>query len=456
MRFSFWLVLILVIDFQPLFSQENSTSWKDIQKSRKGTVTILWFPNDPFGYKAGNGQLKGIEVEIVKGFQKYLKEHYEIDLSIQWVEENTFKQVLAQIKNASANGIWGVAGFSFSEERKTFMKFSPSYMADMAVLVSTQDIPIVRSREDLKKYFEGATAITAQGTILEKELIQLRDQNQIHFNIEYTGGNDALIKVLRNRKKSFGYLSLPVYLMDLDKGLTKLNRQSYLTKRYEGRGIGLPKTSDWDVPLNEYFGSQEFRQNIEVIIAGYINIELYHFIETLNPENEVSLLNKEKDLQQMQLKLQQLVIKDKNEKQLYLIVISIGATILLIIIAILFRRQRKSHHQLKEQKVEIEAQSDEIKSINDNLELLIRERTRELETKNKALEQYAFITAHKLRGPLSTILGLVVLMEKIKLPEDDKILLAHLSKSTKKLDEIIHTVMNAIDNNDSNDQDKSV
>ena len=387
MRFSFWLVLILVIDFQPLFSQENSTSWKNIQKSRKGTVTILWFPNDPFGYKAGNGQLKGIEVEIVKGFQKYLKEHYEIDLSIQWVEENTFKQVLAQIKKASASGIWGVAGFSFSEERKTFMKFSPSYMADMAVLVSTQDIPIVRSREDLKKYFEGATAITAQGTILEKELIQLRDQNQIHFNIEYTGGSDALIKVLRNRKKSFGYLSLPVYLMDLDKGLTKLNRQSYLTKRYEGRGIGLPKTSDWDVPLNEYFASQEFQQSIEVIIAGYINIELYHFIETLNPENEVSLLNKEKDLQQMQLKLQQLVIKDKSEKQLYLIVISIGATILLIIIAILFRRQRKSHHQLKEQKVEIEAQSDEIKSINDSLELLIRERTRELETKNKALEQ---------------------------------------------------------------------
>ena len=46
-------------------------------------------------------------------------------------------------------------------------------------------------------------------------------------------------------------------------------------------------------------------------------------------------------------------------------------------------------------------------------------------------------------------------MEKIKLPEDDKILLVHLSKSTKKLDEIIHTVMNAIDTNDSNDQDRS-
>ena len=46
-------------------------------------------------------------------------------------------------------------------------------------------------------------------------------------------------------------------------------------------------------------------------------------------------------------------------------------------------------------------------SINDNLELTIKDRTRELENKNKALEEYAFITAHKLRAPLASILGRV-------------------------------------------------
>ena len=451
-RFFYCFVVILLMNLQLAFSQENSISWKGIQKSRQGTVTVFWFPNDPFSYKNADGQLKGIEVEIMNGFQKYLKEHYKIDVSIQWVQENTFRDVMTHIKNDSTAGVFGTAGFSFTEERRVFMKFSPSYMADIAVLVSTQDIPIVRSREDLKKYFEGATALTAQGTVLEKELIQLRSENKIHFTIEYTGGSDELIKVLRNRKKSFGYLNLPVYLMDLKGGLTKLNRQNYLTKRYEGRGIGLPKASDWDVPLNEYFASPEFKQNIEIFIGHYINIELYQFLENFNPENEVSLLNKEKNIQQMKMKLQELDIQDKNEKQRYLIAIIFAVTIFLIVIVFQFKLLRQSHLLLKEQKAEIEAQSDQIKLINDNLELIIKERTSELENKNKALEEYAFTLSHRLRAPLASILGLVILIEKIKLMEEDKIIIDYLSLSAKELDEIIHSVMNAIDNSDSQEK----
>lgn len=455
MRSLLWLLLILWMEYQPAFCQTHATRWKDIQKLKKGDVTVFWFPNDPFGFQAPDGKMKGIEVEIMHGFQRYLKDHYQVDLSIHWVKENTFKEVMNQIKSDSTGGAFGVAGFSFSDERRKFMKFSPSYMADMAVLVSTQDIPIVRSQEDLKKYFEGATAITAQGTILEKELIQLRDQNKIHFNIEYTGGSDELIKVLRKRTKSFGYLNLPVYLMDLDKGLTRLNRQNYLTKRYEGRGIGLSKISDWDAPLNEYFTDPAFKENIENLIGQYINLELYHFVETLKPENEVSLLNREKSLQLMQLKLQELAIQDKNQKQIYLVVTIFVISLFLIVIGLQFRKQRQNHILLKEQKAEIEAQADHIKSINDNLELIIKKRTKELENKNKALEEYAFITAHNLRAPLASILGLVMLIEKMKLTEEDKVIIAHLSHSAKKLDEIIHTVMDAIDVSNSEDSGNS-
>ena len=449
MRILYCSVFALLMALQLAHSQENSISWSEIQKSKKGSVTVYWFPNEPFGYQDADGRMKGLEVEIVKGFQKYLEEHHQIHLSIKWVQEKAFKDVLAHMKNDSAKGIFGVAGFSFTEERKTFMKFSPSYMADMAVLVSTKDIPIITAKEDLKKYFDGATALTAQGTILEKELIQLRTENQLNYKIEYTGGTKELIKILINRNKCFGYLNLPIYLSSLDKGLNVLNRQNYLTKRYEGRGIGFTNTSEWDVPMKEYFAQPDFKQNLDLIIGRYININLYRVIETLNPENEVALLNTEKLLQEMRLNLKELTIQDKNQKQLYLIAIIVVATVSLIAIGILFRRQRLSNHLLKEQKTEIEAQSDEIKSINDNLELLIKNRTRELESKNKALEEYAFITAHKLRAPLASILGLVILIEKVKLPEEDKVILAHLSQSAKRLDEIIHEVMNAIDNTDS-------
>jgi len=327
-------------------------------------------------------------------------------------------------------------------------------MADIAVLVSTPDIPIVKSKEDLKKYLQGTTALTAQGTVLEKELIQLRDENKIPFNIEYTGASEELINVINARRKSFGYISLPVYLMNLDKGAAKVNRQNYLTKRYEGRGIGLPKASDWDAPLNEYFTSAEFKQDIESIIARYVNLDLYHFIETFNPENEVSLLNKEKDIQQTKLNVQDLTIQDTNQRLIYLLIIISVVSILLFVIIILFRRLRQNLDQLKEQKMEIEAQADQIQAINDNLERMIKERTSELENKNKALEEYAFITAHKLRSPLATILGLVSLIEMMKLQEEDRIVISHLNESAKKLDKIVHSVMDAIDNSEVENQTK--
>lgn len=447
-------ILPLILLFFALVSataQNQSMPWAEVQRLGKGTVTIHWFANSPFCYKEASGSMKGIEAEIMQGFQGYLKTRHQVDLTIRWVEDKTFHDVLTIMKSKAAPGTFGLAGFSFSEERKTFMKFSPSYMADITVLVSTPDIPIVKSKEDLKKYLDGTTALTAKGTLLEKELTRLREENKINFTLEYTGASEELVNVLNTRQKSFGYLSLPVYLINLDRGLNKLNRQNYLTKRYEGRGIGMPITSDWDEPMRDYFASAEFRSQREVIIGHYVDINLYRFIETFNPENEVSLLNKEKDIQQMQLKLQELTIRDKNQREFYLIAIISAVTVLLIIIVFLFRSLRRNHLLLKEQKAEIEAQSEEIHSINNNLENLIKKRTEELENKNKALEAYAFITAHKLRAPLASILGLVSLINRVKLSPDDQVLVNHLNDSAKKLDDVVHSVMDAIDGKEKSD-----
>lgn len=448
MKHIFLATFLILLNIHLVFPQNNSLDWAEIKKVKKGKVTGIWFQNNPYSFTDESGQLKGIEVEIVEGFQKYLFRKYQIDVTVDWVEKKTFIDVLNQIKEEREPGIFGLAGFSFSEERKTFMKFSPSYMADIAVLVSTQDIPIVKNGDDLKKYLTGTTALTAQGTVLEKDLIALRKDNQIDYTIEYTGASQELIKVLATRKKSFGYLSLPVYLMNLDKGGNRLNRQNYLTKRYEGRGIGLPKVSDWDEPLNEYFQSDDFKQDIELIIGKYVNMDLYHFIETFNPQNEVSLLNKEKDIQKMQLSMQELIIADKNLKQYYLLITVSVVTLLLVIIGLLFRKQVESNRLLHDRQSEIEAQANQIMTINNNLELIIQQRTQELQNKNKALEEYAFILAHQLRAPLTSILGLVNLMNRIKLSDEDKVLVTHLDLSAKKLDDIIHSVLEAINRPD--------
>ncbi len=433
-----------------LYAQTNGSSWKEVKERKQGTVQLYWFQNSPYGYTDESKRLRGMEVEIMEGLQRYLQKKYQIELTYQWIEEGTFNEVLNRVQNNAQHGAFGLAGFSITEERRSQMKFSPSYMADIAVLVATNDIPIARSKQELLKYLEGATALTAKGTVLEKELVKIKEEDSVDFKIEYTGASMQLIQVLVSRKKSFGYVSLPVYLLSLDKGFIKLNRQNYFTMRYEGRGIGLPLNSDWDEPLNEYFASKEFITDSEAIIASYVNMDLFRFIETFNPENEVGLLNKEKDIQQVKLRLQQLELRDKSQKQLYLLITITLVTVLLIIIVVLFRRQARSHQLLKEQKAEIEAQSDQISAINNNLEATIQERTRELANKNKALEEYAFITAHKLRAPLANILGLVAMIDVRKMSELDKEVVDNLTRSAKNLDDVIHSVMNAIDRpNDS-------
>jgi ligand-binding sensor domain-containing protein len=103
------------------------------------------------------------------------------------------------------------------------------------------------------------------------------------------------------------------------------------------------------------------------------------------------------------------------------------------------------NEEIQAQNEEISAQSEEILGINENLEHLVRERTAELERKNKALEEYAFINAHKLRSPVATILGLLNLLPKTDCPEERKEINHRLHHTAYELDSIVSSITKAIE-----------
>ncbi|MEX1239282.1 MAG: two-component regulator propeller domain-containing protein, partial [Cyclobacteriaceae bacterium] len=106
--------------------------------------------------------------------------------------------------------------------------------------------------------------------------------------------------------------------------------------------------------------------------------------------------------------------------------------------------------EIQAQNEEILAQAEEIQGINENLEMLVKQRTEELEKKNQALEEYAFINAHKLRSPVASILGLLNLLSKTEMKEEDsKVIREHLQNSAEKLDEVVRSITKAIENADS-------
>lgn len=99
----------------------------------------------------------------------------------------------------------------------------------------------------------------------------------------------------------------------------------------------------------------------------------------------------------------------------------------------------KQRQEIMEQSEELKILNESLKDINEALEVKVLNRTRELEIKNKKLEEYAFINAHKLRAPVATILGLIQLFDYKDVIETEQIL-AGLKKTGAELDQAINDI----------------
>ena len=137
----------------------------------------------------------------------------------------------------------------------------------------------------------------------------------------------------------------------------------------------------------------------------------------------------------------------------------VNGGLLLLAVALFMAIQIKARYELSIKEIkarlalqlsneEIKNQADEINRINANLEALIHDRTRELEAKNAALEEYAFINAHKLRSPVASILGLTNLMKKIQIHDEARVVMDLIHDSTEKLDAIVRSITKAIEKAD--------
>lgn len=73
---------------------------------------------------------------------------------------------------------------------------------------------------------------------------------------------------------------------------------------------------------------------------------------------------------------------------------------------------QKLTETLIKQTDKLQFSQEEIRSINENLEQIIEERIKKIEERNIQLEEYAFINAHLVRGPLCRIIGLTVLIQQ--------------------------------------------
>ncbi len=108
--------------------------------------------------------------------------------------------------------------------------------------------------------------------------------------------------------------------------------------------------------------------------------------------------------------------------------------------------------ELQSAKNLIEEQTVELSRKNQELELLVNEKTRDLlETNNELIQynnelrQFSYTISHNLRAPVASLIGLTNIIDMDNLNDDNKLILDHIQSSSKKLDNVFIDLNKIID-----------
>lgn len=390
-------------------SAAGKLTWAQALKTKKATLYIYWYESRPFIYQDQNGEMKGIEHEILTGFKDYVREKYRVDLTLQWKETQNFENTYLTVCNEKLPGAFGVSAFSITQKRKERVKFTLPYMPDISVLISSKNIPIVQNGEEFDKIFSGLEAITIKGTTYEEDLHKLKAERGIDFKMRYVPSYQNILATISGSESAFGVIDLPTYMVDLNKNAgMSVNRQNIVPFKREGLAFITPLNSDWAEPVNEYLSGGKFQLTIDPIMGKYLDHSVYNFMEDLanSADNEVMLLTFEKEIQHrdQQGKSEQ-ILRESIFRNILTASITV-VFVFLVIIFLLYRKQNKINQQLTNQKKEIEDQRLNIERQNAQLE----RRNEQLSHLNEEKNNLIKILAHDLRTPINQVQGLAQLL----------------------------------------------
>lgn len=372
------LLLLTIFAFQNLLCQIklHGDSWQQCKEYGKGTIIVYWHVVEPTTYLI-DGEKEGIEVDLMKSFQQYIKITYDVDITIKWVRIDDFNQLLANLSSKSAVGEFGVGNISITEERKNLIRFTPPFLPDMNLLVSSADIPIVSKESDFSSNFLGAKGITIEQTTLASDLEFLKNNHLNDVEFQHVSISDDLAKIIADGPRKFGYIDISVYLHSLKKGIP-ITRHNIFTVIREGYGIGYSKTDDWAEPIEAFFKHDGFRVSRDNTIRKFLGDEFFELIigalysTHFQTAKELELIRQEKIIQSENLKYAQDKLQRETLIRQFVVVILALVLVAVILLLRMYFSKLKSNKILSLKTKIIKKQKSELLESLEGLQLLAK------------------------------------------------------------------------------------
>lgn len=238
---------------QVVFAQSGiTTTYAQANAQRSGVMNVQYLNNFPFAYTNADGELTGIEIDIIKQFSVWLKIKKNIDVQLEFERSDDFAKFYEKVKITKAVSV-GAGSVAVTPERAREIKFSSPYLKNKPVLVSSILKSTLTDIRNISKEFNGMTAVIVKGSVHEKLIKNIKDNYWPDLKVELVESPSIVLDKISSSNKYFGYLDLISYWATIQKESKpiKIHRATPFDTEYFA--FIFPKSSDWAAAFNEFF-----------------------------------------------------------------------------------------------------------------------------------------------------------------------------------------------------------
>ncbi len=213
-------------------------------------LQVLYVPSSGFAYPGSDGELTGVTVELLRGFGRWLEETRGLEVEMRFVAEERWATFYQAVREAG-DGVLGIGNVTITEERREEIDFSPPYLANVAILMTHEEVPELQALDRIGEAFQGLTGLLYPGTLHETRMEALRAQHFPEMPTAEVASNDELVGRV-SAGDAFGYVDIYNYWRAVEAG-APLRHHPVGDDASETFGVILPRGSTWTPLLAEYF-----------------------------------------------------------------------------------------------------------------------------------------------------------------------------------------------------------
>src|SRR5688572_21146901 len=243
-----------------VYSQKyQGDSWANVKNKGSGVLTVVY--SEQFGliYKNKEGQVRGVCVDILSDFARYIKTQYGKTLTIKYSDEiPVFSQFLSTTQTTP--NIMGVTNTTITEERKKVLKFSPPYMSNRQVMLTSNKAPSITSLKELPVKFSGFTAQVIAGSTHVQYVEKIKAEYMPSLKIKHEVSGPIILNNLIKDATVFTVIDFTEFVDVVHRKLP-IKRQMVDVGVVEELGFIMSKQTDWDITLKEFL-TPEYRNSV--------------------------------------------------------------------------------------------------------------------------------------------------------------------------------------------------